>query len=315
MRAPQHPATGDLAHQSDGAPELATFARVPYVIWRRLDRSVSTHSQAFAPPQGFRDAFAARVPLTHGAVSGRRSPPRGGLLRRGKARADAAVHGVGIRDLAARRARHRRPLPVGTPLVARPPARGAGRERRASPRRRRVAGGQSGRPAGREHGRARGGRASVAPAGRAERRAGPHGPGRGNARGARGRHGDQRHDGHPLDAGRRGDRRRRRADLLADLVARRYLGRTGRPSAHAHVGPGSRSVMAARPYVGGRRDRRDRGRARPPRPLDRRAGDLHGLPGVDLGGLPIRAAGRVRGDRGSSGCGDRRDRQRGRAVL
>ena len=79
--------------------------------------------------------------------------------------------------------------------------------------------------------------------------------------------------------------------------------------------PDPGAVMAARPYVGGRRDRRHRGRARRPGRLDRRAGDLHGLPGVDLGGLPIRAAGRVAGDRDSGGRGDRRDRQRGRAVL
>ena len=41
------------------------------------------------------------------------------LLRRGEARPDAAVHGVGVRDLAAGRARHRRALPLGPALVAR----------------------------------------------------------------------------------------------------------------------------------------------------------------------------------------------------
>ena len=40
--------------------------------------------------------------------------------------------------------------------------------------------------------------------------------------------------------------------LLADLVARRHLGRTGRPAADARVGPRSRRGMAADPHVGGR---------------------------------------------------------------
>ena len=167
--------------------------------------------------------------------------PRRRLLRRGEARPDAAVHGLGVRDLASRRARASPRSTCGA--CAGGPGILIGEfvvngellldDARAAAR-------KPARPADRQHGRDHRRGHPAAPADRPPRGPGSSRAGRRDARRARHRHRDQRDRGDGVDAGRRGHRGVRGAQVLADVVARRHLGRTRRPAADAGVGSRSR---------------------------------------------------------------------------
>ena len=128
---------------------------------------------------------AGQPAIAGGPVRRRRAGPRRRLLRRGEARADASLHGLGLGDLASRRARDRGALPVGAALVARHLHRRARRQRRALL-------GNSSLPLGSLVGQQTGnmaeiivGRDPAPPADRPPRRAGSSRAGRRHARGAR----------------------------------------------------------------------------------------------------------------------------------
>ena len=295
---------------------------LPYVIWliwlaglaaitsRYQHASTAARHSAGAPARGL-----ARPAVAIGPIPRRRAAARRRLLRRREARSDAALHGLGVRHLAPCGARDRRPLPVGPALVARRAARRAPGQRRAPARRQHVPDREPAGPAGGQHGGDHRGRAVAAPAHRPERGDGPHRAGGRHARGARDRDRDQRDRRHRVDGRRRSGRRVRRHGVLAHLVAGRQLRRAGRPAAAARVGPGSARGLAAHPDVGGRG--RDRGRhgARRRRGLDGGADHLHGVPGADLGGNPVRASRRHAGRRDHRRRRDRGHGQRRRAVL
>ena len=158
-------------------------------------------SPALARSVVARSRVGARTPARR-PVSGRRPPPRGGLLRRGQGRPDAAVHGLGRRHLATGRPGHRRALPLGRALVAgRLPRRARGQRpaaRRTAPAAAREPRGS----AGGQHGRGRRRRAAAAAAHRPPRGDRSRGAGRWAVRGPRRRDGHQRHRGDGVDAGR-----------------------------------------------------------------------------------------------------------------
>ena len=134
------------------------------------------------------------------------------LLRRREARPDAALHRIGLRDLAPGGAGDRRALPVGHPLVAGHAARRADRQRRAPAGRQQLPDRQPAGPADRQHGGDHRRRAAAAAADRPGRRDGPRRAGGRDAGGARSRDRDQRDGGDGLDARRR---RRGRSDATA----------------------------------------------------------------------------------------------------
>ena len=141
------------------------------------------------------------LPAPRRGVRGRRPGARRGLLRRGQGRPDPALHGVGVGDLAARRRRDRRAVPVGPALVARRAPRRADRQRRVA---RRASGRQPDRPADRQHGRDRDRRRTARPPGRTARRARPGRSGRRRVRHRGAGGSDQRHHRHGVDGRRRG---------------------------------------------------------------------------------------------------------------
>ena len=120
---------------------------------------------------------------------------------------------------------------------------------------------------------------------------------------------------HRLDARRGRDHTLRGAHFLANMVARRLGRRARRLSARGHLGEGSEGDLAQTCYVGG--GLAARGRDRPCRRLglDQRGGDLHGLPGIDLGGFPLRPCHRRTLHCDRRGAGDRNHRARARGVL
>ena len=71
----------------------------------------------------------------------------------------------------------------------------------------------------------------------------------------------------------------------------------------------------AHPDLGGRRRHRERHRAHRRRVLNAGTDQVLGVSGADLGGVPVRPAGRDAVRRDHRRCGDRRDRERRRAVL
>ena len=240
----------------------------------------------------------------------RRGASRRGLLRGRKGRPDAAVHGFGVRDMAPCGARDRRSLPVGTALVAWRAARRDRGQRTASARRQLLPCRESARAADRQHGGDHRGGTAPAPADRTGCSDGSRRAGRRHARGAWDRHGDQRDRGHRVDACRRCRRWVGRHRVLAHMVAGRHLRRPGRPAPDARMGAGPAGGLAPHPNLG--RSRRDRGgdRARRRCRVYRRAHHLRGVPGADLGRVPIRSSGsdaghRDHGRRGHRGHGPR----------
>ena len=91
-------------------------------------------NRGFPIDAGVPSSASGRRALALGPLPRRRSAACGRLLRRGEAGPDAALHGLGVRDLAAGRARHRRAVPLGAPLVARDLLASC-RQRRAAVRR------------------------------------------------------------------------------------------------------------------------------------------------------------------------------------
>ena len=148
--------------QSDAPPmRTATFRRATPATFRRpvreqpvtLRRSpvsrMTTQVQPSTVPLAPRAAVPA-PPASRREVRGGRRRAGCGVRRRGQDRPDAALHGVGLGDLAPGRRRDRRAVPVGHALVARRVPRRDRRQRRAA---RHASGRQPGRPAGRQHGR------------------------------------------------------------------------------------------------------------------------------------------------------------------
>ena len=107
------------------------------VIWRRVGGASGTTMNApaqLSPVQSTLGRAWERGRLPTARYPVRRARPCGRLLRGGKGRPDAALHGLGVCHLATRRPGHRRALPVGSALVAGCLHRGARGQRRAARR-------------------------------------------------------------------------------------------------------------------------------------------------------------------------------------
>ena len=119
----KHPATRGPAHRTDGRVRNGTSAhagRTSFGAGRSRGGNVTSPAQASVREGTSMSDPSAALPRSAGAPSSggraaiadrqvrrRRARPRRRLLRRGEARSDAAVHGLGVCDLASRRARHR----------------------------------------------------------------------------------------------------------------------------------------------------------------------------------------------------------------
>ena len=276
---------------------------------------MSTPAQLSPGSVDARSSAGARAPAGR-PVPVWRARPRGRLLRLGEGRPDAALHGLGLRHLAAGRAGiaalylwgvrwwpgvfiaelvvngellvGQHPLPLGSLL-----------------------GQQAGNMA-----EVVVGRPAAAAAHRPARGDRSRGAGRRAVRGPGGRDGDQRDRGDGLDAGRRRHLGRRGAHVLADVVARRRRRRVWSwcPLVLAWAAIRGGAWRRLRTAEGAllHRHRRD---PRCARRVHQRARHLRGLPRADLGGVQVRHARRHAVDRDRDRRGDRHHRQRRRAVL
>src|SRR3954447_13716693 len=138
---------GGTIRRTPGSDGTSAMGRL-YVIWPRGSRSgnviwalaaslcrrgsIHEHrSPALPSSAGVSTGWGRHAAIATRSLRRRRAPPRGGLLRRRKARPDPPVHRLGVCHLATRRVRHRGTLLVGTPLVAGSPHRRTRGQRRA----------------------------------------------------------------------------------------------------------------------------------------------------------------------------------------
>ena len=251
---------------------------------------MSTQAQLSPGSVGARSSVGARAPAGSSRYVGGVVRPRGRLLRLGEARPDAALHGLGVRHLASGRARHRGALPLGPALVARVSSS------RSSSSTESCSSTSHPLPLGSLLGQQAGNMAEVVVGALLLRRLiGPRAAidrveqvgGLFAALG--GRDGDQRDRGDGVDAGRRSHLGGSEAPTfwrtwwLGDVAGALVVV----PLMLAWASDPRRGVAAPADRRGRPADRRRRD-ARRARRVHRRARHLRGLPGADLGGVPVR---------------------------